>query len=235
MGIMISSMEDYNRAKKERELDPFADKAEGYESAEIDKSRSRTDKIFHVEKKQEEAPKKPKIELMEFQKKRLMVVGIVVCVLASLGIFYAVFRERIDAAIFGNEGKSVEMKQRGQQGCVLSDVAEEANTILSETGVYAMIRYYDEQIEKQSAKATKAALLQQRAEALVTYMKENKDVDLADQALADVLEADELLRTSDSALAVVVIARDLGREETRVEYVEVARSRGFIDDTESYE
>lgn len=221
-------MEDYNRAKKERELDPFADKAEGYESAEIDKSRSRTDKIFHVEKKQEEAPKKPKIELMEFQKKRLIVAGIVVCVLASLGVFYAVFRERIIKAIFGSglgDSTIVEMKEATSSA---SKIHEEIMPLFEEGNVFAAMRAYDERIETTNNTELKAKLYLQKAEDVYNYSVEN-GLDMEDAVMLDLYRAEEVSPSMFTALSIAQYSGYYSHEELRQEWYAVAESRGYVN------
>ncbi|MBQ8996931.1 hypothetical protein IJ095_02850 [Candidatus Saccharibacteria bacterium] len=219
-------MEDYNRAKKERELDPFADKAEGYESAEIDKSRSRTDKIFHVEKKQEEAPKKPKIELMEFQKKRLMVAGIVVCVLASLGIFYAVFRERITEILSPSQETALRQEQQ-KLSDQIAIVKAEAEKIITEAGPYAAIRYFDERISTETDPKLVAQLYAGEASVLYSYA-ENSGEDWSERILLAAYQAEEASPSDLTAYDLYNYLTLFGRAEEAQTYYELALKRGYI-------
>lgn len=182
-------------------LDPFADRDEGYESAKIDESRSRTDRIFHVEKKKPSSAKKPRIELMEFQKTRLKIVGVVTVVLLSIGLFGLIFHARI-AALFEDTKYQIVEARRESISRLVDSYDEEASELLNTIGPFAMISFYDEKLATTSDLEVAAALYSKRAAFLITYAKAHPEEKLTDYILSDLLAADAASPTEATARAL---------------------------------
>ena len=200
---------------KPKKHNVFLNRQENWQSSKIAKSYSHTSEIFHVEEKQPERPKKPKFELMEFQKQRLKIAGIIACILAAVGLFYLAFQPRI-AALFAQTRLEAYNARQDEVSRIVNSYDAAATAALDSSGVYSLIRFYDELIQKETSPDVSAAFYLKRASVLEAYQLVHPELALSDYIINDLLAAEQTYPSELTANALYQYYLD--REDTTADY-----------------